>query len=119
HQIEPRFLPELHEPVPGEEPVMALSDRVREHELFGFLIVGPEVLAPPDGGRPADELLWHTDTPTYDDLPRWIRGQVNELAQSRRLADVGIDAALVARLSADVPLHTMGLARLTAEGEVR
>ncbi len=90
-QDEAKFVPEPFAPAAGESPVVALSDRVRRHELAGFLIVGADVLAAPgaDGDR---ELLWHTDTPTYDDLPRWIGGQVDELAQSRRLAAVGIDS---------------------------
>jgi ABC-2 type transport system permease protein len=114
-QIEARFLPEAAAP---DADVVALSDRVRRGELAGFLVIGADVLRPPGEGDDR-ELLWHTDTPTYDDLPRWIRTQVNELAQRQRLSGAGIDSVLVERLSERVPLRTMGLAQLTAEGEVR
>src|SRR5262249_55562190 len=87
-------------------------------ELAGFLIIGKDVLQAPGTGDDR-ELLWHTDTPTYDDLPNWIRQQINELAQKHRFAGAGIDAALVEKLSERVWIRTMGLAQLTAEGTVR
>lgn len=118
-QSEAKFVPELFEPPAGESPVVALSDRVRHHELAGFLIVGKDVLAAPDAAGGDRELLWHTDTPTYDDLPHWIGWQVNDLARSRRLAAVGVDAALVEQLSKGVDLRTMGLAEVTSSGAVR
>jgi ABC-2 type transport system permease protein len=123
-QDRPRFVPEEHRPAPGEDPVVALSDRVRADEIFGFLVVGADVLAaPPSPGAPPDaadrELSWYTDTPTYDELPDWIRAQVGDLARERRLADAGIDRGLVERLTQGVWVRTMGLAGRTAAGEVR
>lgn len=128
-QARPRFVPEEHRPAHGEDPVVALSDRVRADEIFGFLVVGADVLAPPPpppppgqaaATDPSDrELSWYTDTPTYDDLPDWIRAQVGDLARERRLAGAGIDRGLVERLTQGVWVRTMGLAARTSAGEVR
>ncbi|HEX5010334.1 MAG TPA: ABC transporter permease [Planctomycetota bacterium] len=117
-QVSPRFVPELYQPAPGEDPVLELSDRVRREELFGFVIIGSDVLAVPGPGGDRD-LHWHTNTPTYDALPHWIAGVVNDLARSTRFAGAGIDRNLVATLSEPVGLRTMGLARRTAGGEVQ
>ncbi|MBM3984621.1 MAG: ABC transporter permease [Planctomycetes bacterium] len=125
-QDQPRFVPEEYRPAPGEDPVVALSDRVRADQIFGFLVVGADVLAAPapdDPAAPPDlsdrELSWYTDTPTYDDLPDWIRAQVGDLARDQRLAGAGIDRGLVERLTQGVWVRTMGLAGRTAGGEVR
>src|SRR4029450_7283922 len=88
-QVSPRFVPELYEPKPDEDPVVELSDRVRREELFGFVIVGTDGLAAPGAGGDRD-LHWHTNTPTYDALPHWIANVVNDLARSTRFADAGI-----------------------------
>ncbi len=127
-QERPRFVPEEHRPAPGEDPIVALSDRVRDDEIFGFLVVGAGVLAAPPApgpdGQPAPdpadrELSWYTDTPTYEDLPDWIRAQVGDVARDQRLAGAGIDRGLVERLTQGVWVRTMGLARVTAAGELR
>jgi hypothetical protein len=121
-QERPRFVPEPYQPPPGEDAVLVLSDRVRRGELFGFLLVGADVLEPPAalGTPPGDrQLLWHTNTPTYSELPDWIADVVNELARSSRFTAAGLDEGLVDRLSAHVGLRTMGLARVSASGEVR
>jgi ABC-2 type transport system permease protein len=121
-QERPRFVPEPHVPVPGEDPALGLSERVRRDELFGFLIVGPDVLAPPPApGEPAGDrtFLWHTNTPTFDDLPDWIGDVANDLARRSRFETAGLDEGLVDRLSTRVRLNTMGLARVSATGEVR
>jgi len=127
-QERPRCVPGEPPPGPTAGAVVELSDRVRADELSGFLVVGADVLAPlppprDDGTQPGDdldrELAWFTDTPTYGDLPDWIRGSVAELARTTRLGEAGIDPALVARLSASPGLRTMGLAERTASGDVR
>ncbi len=121
-QERPRFVPELHAASPDEDPVLPLSDRVRSGELFGFLVVGADALeAPPRPGEPPGDrdLLWHTNTPTYEDLPDWIGDVVNDLARSSRFTAAGLDESLVDRLSSHVGVRTMGLARVSAQGEVR
>lgn len=122
-QEHPRFVPLEHAPVPTAEAEPGLSDRVRADELCGFLVVGADVLEPPPGPGETDaldrELAWFTDTPTYGDLPGWIRAEVAELARRERLGRAGIDPQLVTRLSQPPPLRTMGLAERAASGEVR
>jgi ABC-2 type transport system permease protein len=117
-QVRPRFVPELHTPAADEDPVVTLSGRVRNDELFGFVIIGADTLAPPAPGGDRD-LHWHTNTPTYEDLPDWIERISNDLARSTRFAGAGIDRELVSQLSTPVGLRTMGLARRTSAGEVQ
>ena len=76
-QIKPAFRFETWQPRSdeAERAEFLLSERVRRKELFAFVFVGRDALAP-DGGKD-DEIAYYTETPTYMDLPDWI-GRVGE-----------------------------------------
>ena len=107
-QIVPRFLPEA-----AENDAERLSDRVRDGEIFAFVIIGSGVIAG-DG-----EVAYHTGTPTYQDLPNWIREVLTAEVLRRRFEGYGIDQELVQKLNRAVPVVPYGLAEVTETGEVR
>jgi len=120
-QVQPRFVPERVDAVAmagesGERFDLVLSQRVRRGELFAFVIVGADVFDA-EGG-PDGSIAYHTQTPTYRDLPRWLEEVANDEIQRRRFAGSGIDRALVEKLGRKVPLLRLGLVDVTEGGEV-
>jgi len=104
---------------PGAGSDMQLSERVRSGDIFGFVILGADLPLPRGGDGEDREFSWQTETPTYNDLPDWIENVVNSTLRTHRLAQAGLDQALVDRLSQRENLREMGLAQRTASGEVR
>ncbi len=115
-QVQPRFLPELATDASGEERVdLALSERVREEDLFGFVIIGANVL---EGGDD-DQISYYTQTPTFRDLPRWLDRVLNDEIKRRRFAAAGVDRELVDRLNQRVRVERLGLVEVEDDGEVK
>jgi len=96
---------------------LALADRVRSGELFGFLTIGADVFQP--SGGPDDGMAWSTDSPTNDDLPDWLERLTNQEIRRERFASAGLDPTVVDRLSARRRVRTLGLAEVNADtGEI-
>ncbi|MAG55103.1 MAG: hypothetical protein CMJ83_02310 [Planctomycetes bacterium] len=93
----------------------ALSDRVRADELFAYVIIPPNVIEAP--GKAA--VAYHTNTPTYEGLPRWLGNLLNEEIRRERFAAANLDQDTVERLVLRVPLRKFGLVEMTAEGVVK
>jgi len=109
-QVEPRFLVEAA----GDADEAALSARVRGGALFAYVIIDAGVLEGADDA----EIAYHTQAPTFRDLPEWLRGVLNTRIRQERFREAGLDEALVARLSRPAPLRQYGLAKVSATGEV-
>jgi len=109
-QILPRFIP-----VAADEDTRALSDRVRQGDLFAYVVIGADVV---DGGDD-DAVAYHSQSPTYQDLPAWIQQVLDGEVRRRRFAAAAIDQALVARLSRPTHVWRYGLVEVSATGEVK
>jgi len=120
-QVRPRFLLEPVAPS-GADPLderLAQSERVRRQEIFAFVDIGPDVIAGGAGGEHA-RVRYYSNTPGFDDIHRWLRPTVHEIVQGRRLAENQLDPDLVKRITAPVPLETLGLVTVSAEtGQVK
>jgi ABC-2 type transport system permease protein len=118
-QAHPRWMPEDFE-AGGDSSTsvdVALSSRVESGELFGYLVIGSDIADVDGAGDRSFD--WHTDTPSYDDLPDWLEGVVNAELRRMRFEARQVDAELVALLSRRENLTTMGLAHVdTTTGEV-
>ena len=91
---------------------------MRAGELDGFLLLGERVLHPGAemGERPA---AYHTNQPTFEELPRFLEGVVNGEARRVRYEAAALDSDVVDRLSRRVEVGTWGLAsRSSTTGEV-
>ena len=117
-QIRPAFAIELWQPSPGEadKAEFALSECVRKKQVFAFLFIGRDAVSV-DGGADA-EISYHTETPTYADLPSWIERVLNEEIKRARLETANLDRALVSRLTRYSPVKKMGLSKVSASGEL-
>jgi ABC-type Na+ efflux pump permease subunit len=114
----PRFDPVRVE-AGGRSPVelrLELSDRVRRGELFAFVEL-PTGLVGAHPGE-AEAVRYYSDTPTYDDLSRWIREAVGAEIRERRYRAAGIDLRLVSELERPLPSETLGLVVRTADGTI-
>lgn len=95
---------------------LQLSGRVRRKELFAFIIIGPNVLdARATNGA---DVLYHTETPTYQELPGWIESTLGAEVRERRFTAAGVDSKQVRELSRPVPVQRLGLAEQKSSGEV-
>jgi ABC-2 type transport system permease protein len=117
-QVRPKFVPEtVEESDDGTRLDVTLSNRVREKQLFAFVVIGADVFDA-EGGADA-EISYYTQTPTYRDLPRWIDDVVNREIKRTRFADSGIDRETVDKLNRSVHVKRLGLVEVRADGEVK
>jgi ABC-2 type transport system permease protein len=121
-QVKPHF---VVGPVEPSEPIQELraqlSERVRKGELFGFLEIGPEVLAPgplpqpPGGGRGDDPhaVRYQSDRPTNQDFPHLVGQVLAERVPQERVKDyrLSVSPEQVRQVVREVPVVSLGLSR--------
>lgn len=112
----PRILPERVDVAgrPTDDVKLELSERVRKDALFAFVEIPSGII---DGGKDV-AVRYYAENTSYERLPDWLRGVLNEEIARRRFERAGVDQALVTRLTARAPLSTFGLVERTAEGTV-
>jgi ABC-2 type transport system permease protein len=113
----PSFLPELvtADTQAPDALRLALSERVRTGDLFAFVEIPADVLT---AQAEAPHLQYHTEYPTYQALPDWLRKEVSRAVADRRLASLGADPTVARRLLEPIPLDRKGLVVRTTSGEV-
>jgi ABC-2 type transport system permease protein len=97
-----------------EDVRLELSDKVRSKELFAFVEIPSDVLEPQSGSQ----VLYYSDHPSYLLLPQWLRSTTGRLVQQVRFERAGVDAALVARLTAPVRVDQLGLVARDVSGRI-
>jgi ABC-2 type transport system permease protein len=116
-QIAPRYVfeeiaPDLANPT-GQR--LALSKRVRDHELFGFLEIFPNALQPPPEEPPTEKerdklpprVAFYSNAAGIDDTRAWLRDPVNRGLHSVLLRDLAPDQ--LNAVLANVPLEPLSL----------
>lgn len=122
-QADHRFLLEepAAAPTDGVAPEMALAERVRDEELIGYLVIGADVIHGKEGGDV--EVAWHTETPTYNDIPSWLKDVINGEIRTRRVKATGLDQELVSKLvkhvMASITMNKKGLPSVSDTGEMQ
>ena len=116
-QVQPRFLPQLValENATWEDYVLQLSDRVREKELFAFVLIGEKATDQGADGR----IAYHTQTPTFQALPSWLEQIINQEARRIRFEREGLDSRLVQEITRQVDIERLGLASQSESGEIQ
>jgi ABC-2 type transport system permease protein len=113
----PRFIPVEAKP-DGRSPDdlrMELSDRVRREELFAFVELPADILDPASKAQ----IRYHSDHPSYNALPIWLRATVNGIVLNERFRRASIDRALVARLTRQAPVENLGLFTRGSAGDLK
>jgi len=126
-QVKPRF--ELSsEPPAGDDPAglqmqtLALSDRVRQGEVFAFVVIHPEVLEVPVNEQPfwaPTNVAYHSNNPTYDDARNWLRGVLTRHVHELRLQASNIDTSVVMKALDPVRMEALGLLTRDISGQVQ
>ena len=116
-QVQPRFLPQLVAlgNATWEDYVLQLSDRVREKELFAFVLIGEKATDQGADGR----IAYHTQTPTFQALPSWLEQIINQEARRIRFEREGLDSRLVQEITRQVDIERLGLASRGESGEIQ
>lgn len=124
-QVKPRFLVEEIEPDTTDPAQLRfeLSNRVRDGEFLAFVVIGKDVVNPPDpedpGSKTADtSVAYYSNSPTYDDFQNWVAGPINEEIQQRRLAEVHLDPEVVAKAIKGTPVANLGLVERDVAGNI-
>jgi ABC-2 type transport system permease protein len=113
----PRFLP-VEVQSDGQSPEtlrLALSDRVRNAELFAFVEFPATLLDPAAGAQ----IRYYSAHPSYDALPQWLRVTVNGVILNERFRQAAVDPAVIVRLTRQVPIEELGLFEHTDDGGVK
>lgn len=124
-QVKPKFI--IHDAVVHDENpdqiTLKLSDRVRNKELYAFVIIGKNVINPDNNKNadynPLDSMVqYHSNTPTNDNFPRWLTGPLNAKIQGVRLEAVQVDPVIVAKATLRVPVSNLGLVSVDEFGQI-
>lgn len=113
-QTSPRYLVEAvaANGDPSEQR-LALCDRIRRGDLFGFIEVAPEAIHPPEGvgaQNVAKELAsFYSSAGRIDRANAWLNGVLNDGIRVARLAELGVERERVPSLMKGVDLDTMTL----------
>lgn len=115
----PRFVPRAIDLAgrSAEDVKLGLSADVKAKTLFAYVEIPAEVLDP---NAPADlSIDYYTETPSYDDLPRWLQRTLSAEIARQRFQRASVDPDLAARLSRTTAVSTRGLLVRNADGTVR
>jgi ABC-2 type transport system permease protein len=95
-KIRPAYLLEAVAPASADSMAqrLALSERVRSGELRAFLEIGPGVVHPQRDSAGA-RVSYHARNAALDETRDWLAGEMNAALRRIRLAEAGIDSALV------------------------
>jgi ABC-2 type transport system permease protein len=103
---------------------LALSDRVRRHEIFAFLEIGRDALHAPEDANPEKlapsfRVDYYANAGGFDETRAWLSGPVNDAMRRTRLAQFGIDRARFSEVLAPATMQSMSLlSRDARTGEV-
>jgi ABC-2 type transport system permease protein len=87
---------------------LALSDRLRSHDLFAFLEIRPEALHPAPNAKSAG-VAYYSSSGAFDELEAWLGQPVNEGLRRVRLAEAGVAPNRFTEVLANVSLENMTL----------
>lgn len=91
----------------------ALSDKVRNKEIFSFIEIGKNVLHPQN--TPTDKsdfssvIRYYAEGAALDEIRSWVGNPLNNELRQLRMKEAGIDPAQVTELMQWVPVSGMGL----------
>lgn len=118
-QIQPRYLLERVESSTDDpsQTTLQLSDRVRAREIFAFVTIGPHVVDPV--AEPAHNAVqYFSNSPTYDDIEKWLQGPLNGHIQKLRLQAAQLDPRVVEEATRPVSIANLGLVSVDAAGKI-
>jgi ABC-2 type transport system permease protein len=114
-QIAPRLVFEALTPEPGDGKAqrLALSDRVRDRSLFGFLEIWPAALEPAQAGEDSAKApprsAFYTNAGGMDDTRSWLRDPINRALREVHLVRLGVPSERQTALLQAVAIEPLSL----------
>ena len=102
----------------NDELRLALSERVRQNEVFAFLEIEQTILEKSEDEAMSAARLY-SESVAASSVRRWFQSALGRIAQTKRLENSGLNAELVAWAVAPVRIESMGLYETTDSGEVK
>ncbi len=104
----------LQSVLPGERTrddiIKDLTARVTDNELFAFVVIGSDVVADETKGAALDgRVEYFTNSPTYDDLPRWLSGALNSCVKEIWYKDKEVKPEVIRMIEYRVPFTRLNL----------
>ncbi len=118
-QTKPRFLVEEVKATTDDDAELTLemSERIRNKELLGFVIIEPDAIEPgADAKRAA--VLYHSNSPTYDDFLKWVSPSINERIQQLRFEAAHLDPDIVRQATRRTRIANLGLVKRDEAGHI-
>ena len=127
---QPRYVLERFEKdVLGNAERLALSERVRKGEIKAFVEIpaglldaapspGDESGSQADASKTSPEVRFYAPAAMFSEERGWLEFAVNDAVKARRLKQLDLDPALVARATAQVPVVGRGLVKELSGGRV-
>jgi ABC-2 type transport system permease protein len=106
-----------HDPLRG-----ALSQRVRNAELSGFLEIDPRIVQDPiheNTHEPAPAVTLHTNNPMARDFQSWLHTNLNRIVRQERIARAGLDQQSVDWATHKISIQEQPLFTVNALGQVQ
>jgi len=119
-QTKPRFLFEEVKP-DSEDPQklsLELSNRVRKREIFAFVIISPNAIEPGDNPEHAG-ISYYSNSPTYDDIQKWLGPTLNSQVQEIRFQKLNIDRKVVQTATKWIPVGNFSLVSVDESGNIK
>ncbi len=115
-QIKPRYLLEAVAAPVTAEGRFELSERVRHGEIDAFLEIPAAIIEmpPPDDGP---RVAFYAENVALSKEKGWLQWKLNDLVQTHRLKQVGLDPVLVGQAGAPVAIKGLGLVERNVEGK--
>jgi ABC-type Na+ efflux pump permease subunit len=113
---EPRYILEKASSPVTDAERLALSDRARKEEIFGFVDIPADLLtAPASEGR---EISFHTQKVSMGSESRWLDRMLNRIVQTKRLENAGLPPQKVR--DAQIPMRVTGSTLYeTVDGQIQ
>ncbi|UCE58891.1 MAG: ABC transporter permease [Phycisphaerales bacterium] len=96
---------------------LELSEQVRNDEIMSFVIIGRDVIDPGED-QSENTIAYHSNTPTYDELRRWIGYVLNERIRELRLEAADLDSDVVQKAIQSAPVGNLGLVEMDETGQI-
>lgn len=122
-QVGPKFIVSAYAPseaadeLPADRDLLVeLSSRVRDGEIFAFVIIGPGFVDPQ--AADGDYLHYFSDSPTFSRLPDWISQTLRDRVEEVRFADASLDRRAINHLLSHNSLERFSLAVVDSSGNI-
>ncbi len=87
---------------------LALSERVRDKEIHGFVHIGPDVINP-GTDRDKARMIYYAENSAMGSIRRWVENRANDFIRQTRISQKGLDEAEIHSLFSWVGAEGMGL----------